>query len=177
MGSRNPKRLRPPSLSIASQRMSLRGSLASTASETPKPELRLPLSTRSSSRLRRLTANIRCHLTHFPKKSNVSATKQQSQEAPDIGPACASAKSRTWTAEMTEQTQLDFRPEPALFSKQQAAMYLNVSPRTITNLLREGQLVRRKIGARTLIPKTSLENFLKRDHATGEHERPTKETE
>jgi excisionase family DNA binding protein len=57
-------------------------------------------------------------------------------------------------------------PEPALFDTRQAAAYLNVSPRTVKNLLRASELVRRKIGRKTLIPKTSLEAFLKKDHAT-----------
>jgi excisionase family DNA binding protein len=43
---------------------------------------------------------------------------------------------------------------------------LNVSRNTIFNLLRRKELVRRKIGGKTLIPKTSLEAFLKRDHPT-----------
>jgi excisionase family DNA binding protein len=60
----------------------------------------------------------------------------------------------------------DWRPEPALWTKEQAAAYLNVSVRTIGNLLRRRELVRRKIGSRTLIPKTSIEAFLKRDHPT-----------
>jgi excisionase family DNA binding protein len=60
----------------------------------------------------------------------------------------------------------DWRPEPALWSVQQAAVYLGVSVRTVNNLLRAKELVRRKIGRKTLIPKTSIENFLKRDHAT-----------
>jgi len=41
-----------------------------------------------------------------------------------------------------------------------------VSERTIGNLLRRKELVRRRIGSRTLIPRTSLEAFLKKDHAT-----------
>jgi excisionase family DNA binding protein len=57
-------------------------------------------------------------------------------------------------------------PEPALWTPEQAAAYLNVSRNTIFNLLRRKELVRRKIGGKTLIPKTSLEAFLKRDHST-----------
>jgi excisionase family DNA binding protein len=67
---------------------------------------------------------------------------------------------------MAESHNAKWTPEPALWTKKQAALYLNVSVRTIGNLLRTKQLVRRKIGARTLIPKTSLEAFLKRDHFT-----------
>lgn len=60
----------------------------------------------------------------------------------------------------------DWMPEPALWTKAQAAAYLNVSVRTVSNLLARRELVRRKIGSRTLIPKTSIEAFLKRDHLT-----------
>jgi excisionase family DNA binding protein len=60
----------------------------------------------------------------------------------------------------------NWMPEPALWTKAQAAAYLNVSERTIGNLLRRRELVRRRIGSRTLIPRTSLEAFLKKDHAT-----------
>jgi excisionase family DNA binding protein len=72
---------------------------------------------------------------------------------------------------MADTFQLDFRPEPALYSTGQAAIYLGVSVRTIKNLLRERQLVKRKIGARTLIPVTSLKAFLTKDHPTGQHGR------
>lgn len=77
---------------------------------------------------------------------------------------------------MSETFQPDFRPEPALYTKAQAAMYLNVSERTVNNLLRMRQLVKRKIGARTLIPVSSLKAFLLKDHPTHEHHnRSTKE--
>jgi hypothetical protein len=57
---------------------------------------------------------------------------------------------------------------PLAYNKEEAATALSVSPRTIRNLLRGGQLVRRKIGARTVIPVSSVEAFLRKDHATGE---------
>jgi len=66
--------------------------------------------------------------------------------------------------------QLDFRPEPALYTKAQAAMFLNVSLRTVNNLLRMRQLVRRKIGSKTLIPVSSLKAFLTKDHPTHENQ-------
>jgi excisionase family DNA binding protein len=72
-------------------------------------------------------------------------------------------------AELTmkhEAVQIDFRPEPTLWSIQQAAIYLGVSIRAVGNLMARGELVRHKIGSRTLIPKTSLRSFLKRDHET-----------
>jgi excisionase family DNA binding protein len=65
---------------------------------------------------------------------------------------------------------LDWRPEPALYSKEQAAVFLGVGVRTIEALLANKQLVKRKIGARTLIPVTSLRAFLTKDHATAKGE-------
>jgi excisionase family DNA binding protein len=61
----------------------------------------------------------------------------------------------------------DVQPErPALFSLDRAAAYLSVSERTIRNLIKSGQLVGRQIGRRRLVPFSSLQAFLKRDHAT-----------
>jgi excisionase family DNA binding protein len=67
----------------------------------------------------------------------------------------------------TLQFDLKWKPEPALYSKQQASIFLGVGVRTINRLLRKKELVRRKIGGRTLIPVTSLRAFLTKDHATG----------
>jgi excisionase family DNA binding protein len=61
----------------------------------------------------------------------------------------------------------DWMPDsPLLLTKEQTAALLNVSVRTVGNLLARRELVRRKIGTRTLIPRTSIDAFLKRDHAT-----------
>ncbi len=57
-------------------------------------------------------------------------------------------------------------PERLAYNVSEAARALGVSTRSVYNLLRRGELVRRKIGARSVIPKTSLEAFLRRDHAT-----------
>ena len=68
---------------------------------------------------------------------------------------------------------------PLVYSVRETALALGVSSRTIRNLLRAKQLVRRKIGSRTLIPISSVEAFLRRDHATGEEgkrPRPAKGT-
>lgn len=71
------------------------------------------------------------------------------------------------TMEQNAQTkQAEWMPEPALYSIKQAGMFLGVSQRTVYNLVRNGELVGRHIGRRTLIPFTSLQNFLKRDHKT-----------
>jgi excisionase family DNA binding protein len=67
---------------------------------------------------------------------------------------------------MSEKIQPDWMPEPALWTKEQVAHYLNISVGTVGNLLRRKELVRRKIGTRCLIPKTSVENFLKKDDST-----------
>ncbi len=67
------------------------------------------------------------------------------------------------------ETNANWMPEPALWTVQQVAAYLNVSPTTVWNLLREKELVRRRIGNVTRVPKTSVENFIKRDHPTGVH--------
>jgi excisionase family DNA binding protein len=51
------------------------------------------------------------------------------------------------------------------FSIQETARRLGVCPRTIANLVRNKQLLSRKIGRRRLIPVASLEAFLRQDHA------------
>jgi excisionase family DNA binding protein len=72
--------------------------------------------------------------------------------------------------QMSEQTSNpSWLPVPALWTVPQVAAYLNISSTTVWNLLRAGQLVRRRIGAKTLVPRTSVEAFLKRDHETGIH--------
>jgi len=64
------------------------------------------------------------------------------------------------------ETNANWMPEPALYSKEQAAIFLGISVRTVNNLLQMKQLVRRKIGRKTLIPVTSLKAFLTKDHPT-----------
>jgi excisionase family DNA binding protein len=51
-------------------------------------------------------------------------------------------------------------------SVEEAARLLGVSPRTIQNLIFNRQLLSRKIGKRTVIPMTALQNFLRKDHPT-----------
>lgn len=60
--------------------------------------------------------------------------------------------------------------QPLLLTVLQVAALLNVSPRTVSNLLARGELVRRKIGSRTLVPRSSVEAFVRRDHATESQE-------
>ncbi len=57
---------------------------------------------------------------------------------------------------------------PLVYTIDETALALRLSSRTVRNLLRAKQLVRRKVGSRTLIPISSVEAFLRRDHATGE---------
>lgn len=68
---------------------------------------------------------------------------------------------------MSARVQLGWKPDtPLLLSVVQVAALLGVSAGTVKNLLARNELVRRKVGARTLIPRTSVEAFLKRDHPT-----------
>jgi excisionase family DNA binding protein len=77
---------------------------------------------------------------------------------------------------MQPDIQAEWKPEPALWTIQQASLYLNVCPNTIRNLIRNGELVGRRIGARVLVPFTSLESFLRRDHSTGQSKSEKGET-
>jgi len=53
--------------------------------------------------------------------------------------------------------------EQLLFSKRDAARMLSVSTRTIDNLIRAKRLSVRRIGRRTLIPRSALEQLARRD--------------
>lgn len=55
---------------------------------------------------------------------------------------------------------------PLLVDQGRAAKMLGVSKRTISSLLRNKQLPRRKIGRRTLIPYAALLRFSRSDHET-----------
>ncbi len=56
---------------------------------------------------------------------------------------------------------------PLAYSVEDAARALGgVSTKTVYNLFKAGQLVRRKIGSRSVVPLSSIEAFLRRDHAT-----------
>ncbi len=66
-----------------------------------------------------------------------------------------------------DQSRVMSEYESALLLKvEEACKLLNVSRATLFRLMANGQLVRRRIGGATRIPRTSLEAFLKRDHAT-----------
>jgi excisionase family DNA binding protein len=53
--------------------------------------------------------------------------------------------------------------EQLLVSKRDAAKMLSVSTRTIDNLIRAKRLPIRKIGRRSLVPRTALEQLARRD--------------
>jgi excisionase family DNA binding protein len=55
-----------------------------------------------------------------------------------------------------------------LYSIEEAAHAIGLSTRTVGNLLRQGRLVRRKVGSRTLVPVSSVEAFVRKDHGTGQ---------
>jgi excisionase family DNA binding protein len=68
---------------------------------------------------------------------------------------------------MSTNENANWTPEaPLLFSIFQTACVLGVSVGTVKNLLNRGELVRRKIGSRTLIPRSSIETFIRHDHVT-----------
>lgn len=52
-------------------------------------------------------------------------------------------------------------------STTEAARRLGVSPRTVATLVARNELPSRKIGRRRVIPIRALEEFLRRDHHTG----------
>jgi excisionase family DNA binding protein len=56
--------------------------------------------------------------------------------------------------------------EPLALSRKDAAIALGVSLRTLDYLLASGELRGRRIGRRIVIPKVTLEAFLRRDHRT-----------
>lgn len=56
--------------------------------------------------------------------------------------------------------------EQIAVNKQEAAQMLGVSLRTIERLIALKELQVRRLGRRVLIPRTSLENFLRSDHPT-----------
>jgi excisionase family DNA binding protein len=56
--------------------------------------------------------------------------------------------------------------EAMALTKRDAAQMLGVSLRTIERLIALKELPVRRLGRRVLIPRTSLENFLRSDHPT-----------
>ena len=52
------------------------------------------------------------------------------------------------------------------FSREEAAVMLGISERTLDRLIAEKELQVRRVGRHVLIPKDALINFTKRDHKT-----------
>jgi excisionase family DNA binding protein len=58
------------------------------------------------------------------------------------------------------------KPESIFISRQIAAGMLDVSLRTLENLIATKQLPIRRIGRRVVISRQALDEFARRDHAT-----------
>lgn len=68
---------------------------------------------------------------------------------------------------MPLKVQPDWQPDtPLLFTVEQAAKVLSLSVRTVERLLFRRELVSRKIGGATRIPRDSLIAFCRKDHKT-----------
>ena len=66
----------------------------------------------------------------------------------------------------TEAAALERTSELIALSKQEAALMLRVSLRTIDRLIALKELQVRRLGRRVLIPRTALESFMHKDHPT-----------
>jgi excisionase family DNA binding protein len=66
----------------------------------------------------------------------------------------------------TQTTVMDRTTEAMALSKSEAAQVLGVSLRTIDRLIAMKQLPVRRLGRRVLIPRTVLQDLLRRDHPT-----------
>ena len=68
---------------------------------------------------------------------------------------------------MPEMQNPNWKPDmPLLLSILQVATLLGISERTTKRLIARGELVSRKVGSRRLVPRTSVEAFVRKDHAT-----------
>jgi excisionase family DNA binding protein len=66
----------------------------------------------------------------------------------------------------TQAAVSDQKSELIVLSKQEAAQMLGVSLRTIDRLIALKELQVRRLGRRVLIPRNSLDSFLRTDHPT-----------
>jgi excisionase family DNA binding protein len=66
----------------------------------------------------------------------------------------------------TQTTVMERTTEAIALSKSEAAQVLGVSLRTVDRLIALKQLPVRRLGRRVLIPRTALQDFLRRDHPT-----------
>jgi excisionase family DNA binding protein len=68
---------------------------------------------------------------------------------------------------MSEQQNANWAPDaPLLLTVFQVAALLNVCPKTVRNLIAARELVGRRVGSRVLVPRTSVESFVRKDHQT-----------
>jgi excisionase family DNA binding protein len=68
---------------------------------------------------------------------------------------------------MSEQENASWMPDaPLLLSIFQVAALLGLCPKTIRNLIKANELVGRRVGSRLLVPRTSVESFVRKDHLT-----------
>lgn len=56
--------------------------------------------------------------------------------------------------------------EPIFVSRKQFSELAGVSLRTVDHLLRNKEVVSRRVGRRRMIPRAALESFVRRDHPT-----------
>jgi len=66
----------------------------------------------------------------------------------------------------TEESVLQRVPEAMAMSKIEAARMLGVSVRTVDRLIALKRLPVRRLGRRVLVPRHSLQSFLRADHPT-----------
>jgi excisionase family DNA binding protein len=68
---------------------------------------------------------------------------------------------------MRQQENPNWQPDaPLMFSVFQTHVLLGLCEKTIRNLIDAGELTARRVGDRLLIPRSSIESFIKRDHVT-----------
>ena len=66
----------------------------------------------------------------------------------------------------TTTTTAETMSQAIALNKQQAAQTLGVSLRTLDRLIALKELQVRRLGRRVVIPRTALENLIRRDHPT-----------
>ena len=59
-----------------------------------------------------------------------------------------------------------------MLSTFQASILLGCSEKTVCRLVVHGELIGRRVGRLLRIPRSSIDSFLRRDHLTGEENRP-----
>ena len=75
-----------------------------------------------------------------------------------------SSSEQHWPASSSKRGQMKEIHGVLAVGVSEAARQLGISTRTMTNLVRNKEIVSRKIGRRRVIPVTALQQFLRRDH-------------